>query len=187
MGYKLSGAGAAAGRAPTAAGGALADPATRAVLDGIRHIVRALRESARWAEREVGVGAAQLFVLQRLAGAPALSLNELAARTLTHQSSVSTVVSKLVRRGLVARTRADADGRRVEIALTAAGRELLRRAPAAAQERLIAGLALLGPIARRELARQLGRLVDAMALPAQHPPMFFEPTAPKRQRRGRAL
>ena len=29
----------------------LRDPATRAVLDAIRRIVRALRESSRWAER----------------------------------------------------------------------------------------------------------------------------------------
>src|SRR5262249_31696851 len=131
MGHKLSGAaagGAAASGARSSARRALADPATQAVLGGIRHILRAPREASRGAGREVGLGGAQLFVLQRLAGAPALSLNELAARTLTHQSSVSTVVSKLVRRGLVARTRADADGRRVEITLTAAGREVLGRA-----------------------------------------------------------
>ena len=87
----------------------LRDPATRAVLDSIRRIVRALRESSRKTERSVGLGAAQLFVLQRLAGAPPLSINELADRTLTHQSSVSVVVSRLVRAGLVARTRAAAD------------------------------------------------------------------------------
>jgi DNA-binding MarR family transcriptional regulator len=185
MGHKLSAARAGATR--TAAARALADPATRAVLDGIRGIVRVLRESSRGAERSVGLGGAQLFVLQRLSGAPALSLNELAARTVTHQSSVSTVVTKLVRRGLVARTRADADGRRVEIALTAAGRAVLARAPAPAQDRLIAGLALLGAAARRDLARQLGRLVEAMALPAQPPPMFFEPPSGKEQRRARSL
>jgi DNA-binding MarR family transcriptional regulator len=159
--------------------GLLADPATRAVLDAIRRIVRALRESSRGAERAVGVGGAQLFVLQRLAGAPALSLNELARRTLTHQSSVSVVVSKLVRAGLVARTRADGDGRRVEIKLTEAGRRVLSRAPAAAQDRLIGALGVLGPEARRELAGRLGQLVEAMALPDRHPPMFFE-AAPKR-------
>jgi DNA-binding MarR family transcriptional regulator len=159
--------------------GLLADPATRAVLDAIRRIVRALRESSRGAERAVGVGGAQLFVLQRLAGAPALSLNELARRTLTHQSSVSVVVSKLVRAGLVARTRADGDGRRVEIKLTEAGRRVLSRAPAAAQDRLIGALGVLGPGARRELAGRLGQLVEAMALPDRHPPMFFE-AAPKR-------
>jgi DNA-binding MarR family transcriptional regulator len=152
----------------------LRDPSTRAVLDSIRRIVRALRESSRKTERSVGLGAAQLFVLQRLAGAPPLSINELADRTLTHQSSVSVVVSRLVRGGLVARTRAAADGRRVAITLTPAGRALLERAPAAAQDRLIGALGLLGLPARRDLARHLGRLVEAMALPHHHPPMFFE-------------
>ena len=107
------------------------------------------------------------------------TLNELAERTLTHQSSVSVVVSKLVRAGLVARTRADGDGRRVEIKLTEAGRRVLSRAPAAAQDRLIGALGVLGTEARRELAGRLGQLVEAMALPDRHPPMFFE-AAPKR-------
>jgi DNA-binding MarR family transcriptional regulator len=170
--------------AEAASGGTtvLRDPATRAVLDSIRRIVRALRESSRKTERSVGLGAAQLFVLQRLAGAPPLSINELADRTLTHQSSVSVVVSRLVRGGLVARTRAAADGRRVEITLTPAGRALLRRAPAAAQDRLIGALGLLGVAARKDLARHLGRLVEAMALPLHHPPMFFE-RAPRVQKR----
>jgi DNA-binding MarR family transcriptional regulator len=166
----------------------LHDPATRAVLDSIRRIVRALRESSRMTERSVGLGAAQLFVLQRLAGAAPLSLNELADRTLTHQSSVSVVVSRLVGGGLVARRRAADDGRRVEITLTPAGREVLSRAPAAAQDRLIGALGLLGDAARKDLARHLGRLVEAMALPLHHPPMFFErapraPNAPRPQKR----
>ena len=162
----------------------LRDPATRAVLDSIRRIVRALRESSRRAERSVGLGAAQLFVLQRLAGAAPLSLNELAERTLTHQSSVSVVVSRLVRRRLVSRRRATDDGRRVEITLTPAGREALSRAPAAAQDRLIGALGLLDVAARKDLARHLGRLVEAMALPLHHPPMFFE-RAPRAQKNGK--
>src|SRR5204863_7533582 len=106
-----------------------ADRATRDVLDSIRRIVRALRESSRVTERSVGIGAAQLFVLQRIAAAPGLSLNELAARTFTHQSSVSVVVSRLVERGLLTRTRGGADGRRTAISGTAAGRAWRGRAP----------------------------------------------------------
>jgi DNA-binding MarR family transcriptional regulator len=59
------------------------------VLDAVRRIVQALRESSRQAERQVGLSGAQLFVLQKLAESPASSVNELAARTHTHQSSVS--------------------------------------------------------------------------------------------------
>jgi DNA-binding MarR family transcriptional regulator len=167
--------------AVTAAAEVLADRSTRSALDSIRHVVRTLREASRRSESDLGVSAAQLFVLQRLAGARALSINELAARTLTHQSSVSVVVSKLARRGLVTRARADHDARRLEVALTPAGRALLERAPAAAQDRLIAALALLGRPARRRLAADLAALVDAMGAGDEHPPMFFETSTPHRK------
>jgi DNA-binding MarR family transcriptional regulator len=161
------------------------DPAAREILDSIRRIVRALRDSSRATERSVGLSAAQLFVLQRLAGAPALSLNELAERTLTHQSSVSVVVAKLVKRGLVARTPSAADARRVEIALTRQGRALVERAPGAApQDRLIAGLVLIGDRRRRALAASLWQLVDAMALSEEQPSMFFEPVPGRRNAKG---
>lgn len=169
-----------------AAAEVLRDPATRAVLDSIRRIVRVLRESSRRTERSLGLGAAQLFVLQRLAGAQPLSLNGLAERTLTHQSSVSVVVSRLVEAGLVTRVRARGDARRLEIRLTAAGAAALKRAPAAAQDRIITALGTLEGPARRNLAVQLGRLVEAMALPAQHPPMMFFETIEKRPGRARA-
>jgi len=153
------------------------DAATRAVLDAIRRIVRSLREASRASERSLGLSAAQVFVLQRLQAAQAQSVNELAERTLTHQSSVSVVVSKLCERGLVARTPSEADARRIEIALTKQGRALLERAPVVApQDRLIAGLAILGPRKRRLLAAGLRGLIDAMALPDEPAAMFFEKT-----------
>src|SRR6188768_2776524 len=84
---------------------------TRAILDAVRRIVRTLHESSRAAEKSLGLTGAQLFVLQKLAEVPGLSLNALAAQTHTHQSSVSTVVSRLVERGLVLRAPAVDDAR----------------------------------------------------------------------------
>ncbi|HEY8548699.1 MAG TPA: MarR family transcriptional regulator, partial [Vicinamibacterales bacterium] len=97
---------------------------TQTALDAIRRIVQALRESSRWAEQHLGVSGAQLFVLQALAAAPNMSVNELAARVHTHQSSVSTVVARLVARGLVRRERSALDGRRVELSLSPRGQRL---------------------------------------------------------------
>ena len=147
---------------------------TTRVLDGLRRIVRSLRESSRAAEADLGVSGAQLFVVRALAEAPALSLNELAARTHTHQSTVSVVVKRLAARGLVARSISARDGRRLVLRLTGRGRALLARAPLAAQDTLIAGLASLTGRDRRALAAGLQRLVEAMRLHDAEPAMFFE-------------
>jgi len=144
-----------------------------AALDAIRRIVQSLRVSARAAERRLGVSGAQLFVLHALAEAPAQSLNELAARTFTHQSSVSVVVDRLVRRRLVSRTRSAEDGRRVVLALTPSGRSLLRSSPEVAQIRLIGALRNLSSSECRTLARHLGRVVRDMGA-ADAPMLFFE-------------
>lgn len=144
-----------------------------AALDGIRRIVQALRISARAAERRLGISGAQLFVLHTLADAPADSLNDLAARTFTHQSSVSVVVERLVRRRLVSRTRSAADGRRVVLELTPAGRQLLRTSPEVAQIRLIGALRALPVRDCRQLSRILHRIVYDMGM-SEIPTMLFE-------------
>jgi DNA-binding MarR family transcriptional regulator len=157
----------------------------RTVMDALRRLVRALRLSARAAEKTVGISGAQLFVLQELAAAPADSLGALAARTHTDQSSVSVVVRRLVERGLVARRSAPADARRVELALTTPGRAVLRRAPEPVQKRLVAALARLSPPRRRVLARTLAEIADAAVPDAKRPGMFFEDDATRRGRRRR--
>jgi DNA-binding MarR family transcriptional regulator len=154
----------------------LKQPAPEAVevLDHLRRIVRVLRESSRAAEGLLGVSGAQLFVLRTLASAPAISLNDLAARTRTHQSTVSVVVSRLVARRLVRRHQSQTDGRRVELSLSPKGRSLLERAPLAAQDALIGGIERLPHAQRASLAATLGALVGAMKLDDEAPAMFFE-------------
>src|SRR4029079_12810887 len=154
----------------------------RAVLDGVRRIVQSLRESSRWAEKYVGMTGAQLFVLQQLHEAPAQSLNDLAARTHTHQSSVSTIVARLVDRGLVTRTRSPRDGRTIELHLSSRGRKLAARAPNAAQQRIIQGIRELPPARRRGLATALSTVARSMDSADREPAMFFEERASQRRR-----
>lgn len=87
------------------------DRDSRLVLDCIRRIVRALRLFDREAEKRVGLSGAQVFVLEKLADGGGASINELADRTHTHQSSVSVVVQKLVDRKLVRRSSSARDWR----------------------------------------------------------------------------
>jgi DNA-binding MarR family transcriptional regulator len=161
---------------------AMADPA--AALDSLRRLVRALRVSTRAVERSVGVSSAQLFVLQRLLEAPGSSLAELARLTLTDASSVSVVVSRLVARGLVARTVDERDRRRAALSVTTAGRALARRAPEPAQARLVAALSSLPRAQLAAVTRGLGAIVRAMGVDGEPATMFFEEELPASRRRG---
>ncbi|HVQ47620.1 MAG TPA: MarR family winged helix-turn-helix transcriptional regulator [Gemmatimonadales bacterium] len=157
------------------------DPRLTGTLDAIRRIIRILRRSSRRSEQQVGIGGAQLFVLQQLAEAPARSINDLAARTYTHQSSVSVVVRRLVEQGLVARQPSSSDRRRRELRLTAAGKRLISRAPVPGQVHLINALLKLPRAALRNLERGLIRLVAEMGGEAEPPAMLFADEMPSIQ------
>ena len=178
----------------TPAGGGARSAAHRrqvtTVVNGLRRIVGALHRSHRLAEQKFDLSAAQLLVLQRLAEVASLSVNELANRTFTHQSTVSVVVTRLVGRGLVRRTRADDDARRAELALTASGRALLQRAMSSALAQLIDALDAMPTSRLRLIGKCLDNVVDALGVRGEPPGMFFEETValesssrtPKRRR-----
>ena len=151
------------------------------VVNGLRRITQALRLSSSVVQDTLGITGAQLFVLQQLADAPAQSINDLAARTYTHQSSVSVVVRRLVEQGLVARQPSSSDRRRRELRLTAAGKRLLSRAPVPGQVHLINALLKLPRAALRNLERGLVRLVAEMGGEAEPPAMLFADEVPSAQ------
>jgi len=160
-------------------------------LAALRRIVRYLRLADREVEQACGLSVAQLFVLQALSEEPALSLAELADRTLTDQSSVSTVVARLVERKLIARQPSRVDRRRAELWLTPAGRRVVLTAPRVPQARMIATIDDMTAERRVELVRALEGLASAIGANAVPPRMLFEDegpseSAPRRRGRGRA-
>lgn len=145
------------------------------ILNNIRRLVRALRLFDREAKSKFGLSAAQMFVLHALDGEEEpLSLNELAERTATDQSSSSVVVQKLVEAGYVTRTQRKEDRRHIELRLTPKGRTLARRAPAPAQEKILASVEALSRADRTKLADLLDAFVDGMDAGTERPPMLFE-------------
>lgn len=158
----------------------MGDESTRVVMDHLRRVVQVLRVAARHAEKKAGISGTQLFVLTKLAdaGRRALSVNELAERTLTHQSSVSVVVTKLVELGLIERALAEEDRRRWELTLTPKARALIRKAPASPQDRIVEGLNGMDPSHRQQLAQLLGELVSHLGGEKIAAAMLFEPAVP---------
>ena len=150
-------------------------PEVRVALDALRRIVQALRVG-RGGERSPAIGTAQLFALQQIAEHPEASINDVAALTCTHQSSVSVVIQRLVEQGHVVKVASSEDRRRQQLTVTPKGWRVLDRAPVAVQEHLIAAIAALPNADRRAFARSLGSVARLVA-PAgaqNRPPMFFE-------------
>jgi DNA-binding MarR family transcriptional regulator len=148
-------------------------------MDGLRRLVHALHAGTRASERAVGLSSAQLFVLRHLQGDPEQSLGDLARRARTTPSSVSEVVARLVKRGLVARNASATDRRRAVFTLMPAGRALLATAPETVQERLVAGFGRLPPTMQRAVAESVERWLAASGLAAVAPTFFFEPNDPE--------
>jgi DNA-binding MarR family transcriptional regulator len=143
-------------------------------MNAIRSVVRALRINTRAIESKMGMSLAQLFVLQQLSERSANSLNELAERTATHQSSVSVVVRRLVESGYVSRTTAALDRRRLEIEVTPKGRELLLGAPVTVQTELVNALRGMSDHNQALLAELLEQWLRAAKVDIATPPMLGE-------------
>jgi DNA-binding MarR family transcriptional regulator len=144
------------------------------ILDSIRRLVRLLRLADRAAQSELGLSGAQLFVLQELGKTPSLSLNELAERTRTDQSSVSVVVTRLVEAGFVARDRDVRDARRLVLTLTKAGTAVVRKSAPAAQERILEIVETMSATERKRFADAFEHLVGELGAERGIPPMLFE-------------
>ncbi|UXR63906.1 MarR family transcriptional regulator [Bdellovibrio bacteriovorus] len=130
------------------------------VMDYIRHIFKALRVSSSQFEKELGLSAAQIFVMKKLKKEPGLSINDLALRTTTHQSSVSVVVKKLEEQGLVSRMISKEDSRKVVVSLTSSGLEKLNEIPRTIQEEMLDALQKMNPEKTAVLAQVMKEFVS---------------------------
>src|SRR5574340_701858 len=81
------------------------------IVQGLRRIVKALHTFSQDVYRQYGLTAPQLWALKTLQLAGRVSAGQLARALAVHQSSVSILVDRLEKRGLVHRVRARGDGR----------------------------------------------------------------------------
>lgn len=150
-------------------------PEVSEVMDCIRYIFKALRVSSSQFEKELGLSVAQIFVLKKLRDESELSINDLAQRTTTHQSSVSVVVKKLEEQGLVKRTVSREDSRRVLVSLTDQGRERLGTIPRTIQEEMIDSLQNMTPEKTTQLSALMREFCySAKIVDTPIAPMFEE-------------
>jgi DNA-binding MarR family transcriptional regulator len=163
-----------------------AGPDAAAIVQGLRRIVRALELYSQDVYRTYGLTGPQLWVLKTLQRDGPLSAGHLAQALAVHQSSVSVLIQRLERRGLVRRARVTPDRRFVRVELTERGAALATEAPEPAQGRLLHGLDAMPPQEVRKIRRAVDRLVQVMEASDVAAQFFFSDEYVHDPPRGRA-
>ena len=106
----------------------------RQSLVALRRIMRATDLNARNLARDTGLTMAQLLVMQALADAGSLAVKDISIRLGVSQATMTSVIDRMVTKGLVRREKSDIDRRQTMISLTDAGHAKLESAPDPVQE-----------------------------------------------------
>jgi MarR family 2-MHQ and catechol resistance regulon transcriptional repressor len=139
----------------------------RRALDAYTKLVRANDSVAsvlRAGLREDGLTVGQLGVLEALLHLGPMIQSVLAEKLLTSPSNLTTLIDNLERDGMVRRERSTEDRRRIEVSLTAEGRELIEEVFPRHARRIAGLMTALEPEEQEELGRlcrKLGRGVEA--------------------------
>ncbi len=136
------------------------------ITDGIYQQVRATvvlleRESAA-AFAPFDLTTAQFGALDVTARNEGLRMGELADRLLLDDSTTTRVVTSLVERGLIERSRDPIDGRAFVLTVTGAGEELRRSAARTHSDMMQRRLAVLGKSDQRALQSSLLKLIESL-------------------------
>jgi len=140
------------------------------LLGALRRIAQSLDSYSKAIEHSAGLTLPQLLLLEALRNETApITAGRLADRVSLTQGTVTSILDRLEDRGLVARTRALEDRRRVLVTLTPRGRDRLGAAPALMRDDFVRGFAAL-PEAEREAllaaVERIGSLMRTEPVPA---------------------
>lgn len=104
------------------------------VLVALRRIIRANDRYSRQLNKDDGLTAPQLLILQALATHGEMTMGEIARRVSLSQGTITSILNRLEKRALLERRRGSSDKRRVYARISEAGRVLIEQAPLPLQE-----------------------------------------------------
>lgn len=139
------------------------------VLMALRRLIRAADLDARDLARLTQLTTSQLLVLELLERGGEMTVGAIAREIGLAQGTVTTLIDRLVSRGLLNRRRASSDRRQVKVELSDAGRALLAAAPTPLQTRFLHGFGALQEWEQTAILsslQRLAQLMDAQAIEA---------------------
>jgi len=136
------------------------------VLIALRRVIRATDLHSKYLSKTVGLTAPQLLVLQSLRDFGELPVGELAGKVNLSQATVTSIVDRLEKKGMVQRERSQSDKRKVYVQLTENGVKAVKNAPTPLQESFVRQFSDLHEWEQTSIISYLQRVAQMMD--AQH-------------------
>ena len=133
------------------------------ILRSLRKIIRAVHIHSRKLSQNFKITAPQLICLHCLEREGPMTLSFLARQASLGISTTNGIVDRLEAKGLLTRTRSRQDRRKVELAVTQAGRELTGATPPLLEDRFSEALRQLPELEQAAITLSLERVVELMA------------------------
>lgn len=132
------------------------------VLKAIRRVIRATDLHSRHVTRTAGLTSSQLILLKVVRDQKVSTLSEIASSISLSQATLTTILDRLEKSGLVQRERSELDKRKVSVRLTAAGKKVLELAPEPLQDTFIRQFSALQEWERNMILSSLQRVAEMM-------------------------
>ena len=132
------------------------------VLISLRRIIQSIDLHSRYLVKRVGLTGPQLVILQEVHQSGEVATGEIARAISLSQATVTGILERMEKRGLVTRRRSDIDRRRVIVSLTPTGEALLAEAPPLMQESFVDEFSQLQDWEQSMILSALQRLVSMM-------------------------
>jgi DNA-binding MarR family transcriptional regulator len=132
------------------------------VIAALRRISRAIDLHSRWLLKKYGLTSPQLMAIQAVARLQPVTVGTLARQIHLGPATITGILDRLQRRGLVTRNRGHHDRRSVLVQLTEAGAALVQDAPSTLHERFHEELSKLQEWERTLILATLQRIAAMM-------------------------
>lgn len=132
------------------------------ILGSLRRIIRAVDLYSRYLALRYSLTGPQLICVRQLLKHGSMAPGTLAKEIALSPATVTGIVDRLEKRGIVSRERSKIDKRKVVIALTRTGEQLVEQMPPPLHETFSRRLNELPPEEQAEIDRVLTRIVDMM-------------------------
>jgi len=132
------------------------------ILSALRRVIRSVDIYSRKLNTELGLTTPQLLCLHALAKSKGMTLTNLAKEVNLGVSTVNGIVDRLEVKQYLTRERSVDDRRKISLAISLSGKELVLRAPSLLQDKFSASLSKLSDFEQMAITDSLELVVELM-------------------------